>query len=85
MNDQNEISPNLAERGSSENIHQDIANNPYFNMIITNLECALFCCAVLEQFDDLLERFCPDNPRVYKANELDLFISLHVLQKQYGG
>jgi len=83
MLDHEQKSPNLAETGLSENIHQDIANNPYFSMILSNPKCAQFCCEFLESFDDLLNRFCPDHPQAFTGKELDAFVALSNLKNEY--
>ena len=69
-------SPTFAESSLPENIHLSSVNSIYFNMILSNDECASFCCEVLRTFDDLLNKYCPDNPHAYKGHELDVFISL---------
>ena len=82
LQDHKQKSPNRAEMGFSKTIHQDIVNSTYFNMILTNQECAKFCCELLEQFDSLLNQYTSDNPSVFKGSELNVFISLYNLNNE---
>ncbi len=77
MNFLKKKSPTFAESSLSENIHLSSVNSIYFNMILSNDECAKFCCDVLRTFDDLLNKYHSDNPHAYKGHELDVFISLY--------
>ena len=72
--------PTVAGSSISETIHLEPVNNPYFSMILNNRECALFCFELLETFDDLIGKFCPDNPQAFKINELSVFVSLYNLR-----
>jgi hypothetical protein len=76
--------PSCEDSANSKSVHLPSANNPYFNMILSNPACALFCCELLELFEDLLNRFCPDNPRAFNGRELDAFIAPGNLQREYG-
>jgi hypothetical protein len=73
--------PSYEDSANSKSVHLPSANNPYFNMILSNPACALFCC---ELFEDLLNRFYPDYPRAFKVSELDAFIAPCNLQREYG-
>jgi hypothetical protein len=79
---QTKKNPTCEESGNSKSIHLRPANNPYINMIVTNKACESFCVEVLQHFDDLLNRYCPDRPRAYKGNELDAFISLFQIDRE---
>ena len=76
--------PSYEDSAISKSVHLPSANNPYFNMILSNPACALFCCELLELFEDLLKRFCPNNPRGFNGRPLDAFIAPCNLQREYG-
>ena len=83
MNEHKRKCPTLAESGISKTIHLDPVNNPYLSMILTNQECAIFFCEVLQTLDDLLNQFCASSPQIYKGNELEAFIALYNLRNEY--
>ena len=69
--------PTIAGSSTSETIHLEPVNNPYFNMILNNKECALLCIEFLELFDSLLNDLCNCDPRVFRGNEIKAFVSLY--------
>ena len=81
MNIQIKKSSTFAEPSYSENIHISDVNNSYFNMIMNNDECMNFCCEVLRVYDDLLNKYCFDNPHAYKGHELEVFFTLYNLNQ----
>jgi hypothetical protein len=84
MNPQKRESQTPKKSGISESVHIETANNQYFNIILSNPPSALFCCELLELFEDLLNSFYPDYPRAFKVSELDAFIAPCNLQREYG-
>jgi hypothetical protein len=68
--------PTIAGSGTSKSIHLQQANNPYFNMILDNEECVLFCCEILQHFDDLVNKHWIGDPVIDKAQRLNLYLAL---------
>ena len=68
--------PTIAGSGTSESIHLQQANKLYFNMILENEECALFCCEVLEHFDDLINKHWVGDPVIEKSQRHNLYLAL---------
>lgn len=82
MTHQKQKSPNRAETGFSENIHLLQANNSYFNMILDNEECALFCCDVLRHFDDLLNKHVIGRPYIAPKDRIAFYLQLSMTNKE---
>lgn len=73
---QKQKSPNLAETGFSKIIHSATMNKTYLTMIRENPKCLAICCEFLDRYEELLHRFLPSDPCVYRGKELDAFITL---------
>jgi len=74
--------PTVEGSGTSESIHLDKANDPYFSMIFHNEECALFCREVLKNYDELLNLYWVGDPIIEKHNRLGLYLTLAKLDNE---
>jgi hypothetical protein len=81
MTYQKQKRPTIAGSGISKNIHLDQANDVYFNMIMENTECARFCCDVLRNFDELLNKYWIGDPCIEESNRIRLYLALSQMDK----
>lgn len=75
-------SPTIAGSSSSESIHLQLANDPYFNMIVGNEECAAFCSEMLSHFESLVNEYLAHDAVIEREQRLNLYLALVEIDKR---
>ncbi|HAU67125.1 MAG TPA: hypothetical protein DCW52_01870 [Gammaproteobacteria bacterium] len=68
--------------GRSKIIQLETLNSLYFNMILRDSECAIFCCQILDHFESLMNKHYKGEPKIERSKRVDTYLALASLDKR---